>query len=140
MTTTSAEQGQASKAVLEGMFEAFESGNVEEAFGFVDPEIVITYPPSMPMSGEWRGHEGLASLFEEVQDLWKDRTTTVHEIVAQDDRVIVLLTTEGTVHGRRIVMPIAETYRIRDGKVVEGRPFFFDTHQIADAVAHAESA
>jgi len=124
-----------SLAVIHGLYATIEHGDMAGALGFIDPDIVITYLASMPMGGVWRGHDGLKSLFAQVNTLWEGHVSTVDRFLADGDRVIVLLTVEGRINGHHIRMPFVESWRVRGGKLIEGRPYFWDTTEIERAVA-----
>jgi len=124
-------------AVLTGFYQALESGDVARAFEFVDENIVVTYPDSLPMAGEWRGHSGLLDLFAKVGELWQGRVSEVETLVSSDSHIVALLTTKGEVNGCVLTMPIAEVWRLHNGKLVEGKPFFWDTAVLERALTSA---
>jgi ketosteroid isomerase-like protein len=127
--------GEQSLAVLHSLYEAIERGDVPGAMAFVDPDVVITFPDSMPMGGEWRGHDGLFQLIGKIRALWDERKSVVETSVAEGDTIAVFIMVTGIIKGTPLKMPLAEYWRVRDGKLIEGRAYFFDTAQIVAAAA-----
>ncbi len=77
---------------------------------------------------------GPASVAETVRDRQGVVGLDIHEITAGGDRVVALLDLllEGAPPVR---VPLAETFRLRDGKVCEIRPYYYDPTPIVSAVA-----
>jgi limonene-1,2-epoxide hydrolase len=93
----------------------------------------------LPFAGVYRGPGALQKLFEIVMASAGVVGLDIHEITAGGDRVVALLDLllEGTPPVR---VPLAETFRFRDGKVCEIRPYYYDPTPIVSAVAARKKA
>ena len=132
------------EAVLRGMYAAevdylAGGGPGEASFDvlapFFDPDVVLHQSDSLPYGGTWRGHDGIEQFF-----LAMSRTWEVFEMVDQDflstDGTAVVLTqvhARARASGRELDFPILQTIRVDDRRIVEVRPFYWDTGAIADA-------
>ncbi len=126
------------RAVLEGFLSAFKQGDVSGALAFVHEDFLATYPASLPMGGEWRGHKGMLELFGQIGAMWVGISSKVDRYICEGDHVVALCTTSGKVGVTRttdVVMPIAEIYRIEDGKIREARPYFWDKASLVAALS-----
>jgi uncharacterized protein len=98
-------------------------------------DVVLHQAAGLPYGGTWRGHDGLERFF-----LAMSRTWDVFEMVEQrflnGTSPIVVLT---QVHarsrntGRELDFPILQTVAVEGGRIVEVRPFSWDTATIAEA-------
>jgi ketosteroid isomerase-like protein len=111
------------------------TGDVAALRSLFHPEFRIVEADGLPYGGTRHGVEGLLGLVHEVFSTWKDCSVQVQQLVAEDDCVIVLaeMTGVGRADPTPFCVPIAELYRIRDGRIVEIRPFYFDTKRLHDA-------
>ncbi len=110
-------------------------GDVETLRALFHPEFRIVEADGLPYGGTRRGVEGLLGLVHEVFSTWKDCRVEVRQLVAEDDCVIVLaeMSGVGRADPQPFRVPIAELYRFEDGRIVEIRPFYFDTKRLYDA-------
>lgn len=76
-----------------------------------------------------RGKQALAERFSGMPEGAGIKTDT-HDIVANDEHAIQLVTATATMDGRELVYRTAEIYHMRDGKIVERWAFSDDTDRI----------
>jgi ketosteroid isomerase-like protein len=104
-----------------------------------DPDVVVHEAASLPYAGDWRGLDGVAALITRMGEIWSDMgVEDLHAL--RDGDVVHLwcrlrLTSRAT--GRQIVQPFAEMLRFRDGRLLEGYPFYFDTAEILECLDNA---
>ena len=115
------------------------SGDYAAAEDLLTDDFVITIPSFLPFAGVYRGPRALQQLFEIVMASAGVVGLDIHEITAGGDRVVALLDLllEGTPPVR---VPLAETFRVREGKVCEIRPYYYDPTPIVSAVAARKKA
>jgi uncharacterized protein len=106
-------------------------------------DVVLYEPPNHPAvltddratPGVWRGRDevmnGIAKVFIAIRLTGADLET----LVVDGDRVVGLLNAKGTdLAGNPYAMPMAEVFRVKDGKVTEIRAFYFDVAQLGSLV------
>jgi ketosteroid isomerase-like protein len=76
-----------------------------------------------------RGKQALAERFSQMPEGASIRTET-HDVVANDEHCIQLVTATATMGGNELVYRTAEIYHMRDGKITERWAFSDDTARI----------
>lgn len=141
MTTREA---QSAVAVLEQFIQAevdyFNATDAEfPAEEHLDPEFVLYEPESMPYGGEWHGHEGFRRFLEVMDRTWsKMGPLSPPELIEQGDTVIVLATLDARARAtdRVVQPPVCQVVRVRDGRLLEARMFYWDTARINEALGN----
>jgi ketosteroid isomerase-like protein len=123
------------REIVRALYKATGHGNWTAAAALLSEDVLITEPGTLPFAGTYRGVDAMRELFEKVV-----RTAGVigaerKQITAGGDWVVVLhdLLLEGPPPVRA---PLAEAFRLRDGKVCEIIPYYFD-HRLITAAAEA---
>ena len=113
------------------LYRATGRGDWAKAATLMTPDILIKEAASLPFAGVYRGVEAMRDLFAAV------RATGVvgvemHQATAGGEWVVVLLDLllEGNPPVRA---PLAEAFRLQDGKVCEIVPYYFDPGPIIRA-------
>ncbi|MBB4858740.1 ketosteroid isomerase-like protein [Novosphingobium chloroacetimidivorans] len=90
-------------------------------------------PQSLPYGGVYRGKAAFRKALVRVLATWADLDFTIVNYAAGGDEVIVhiYLSGAGARTGRSFGMQVLELWRLRDGKIVELRPFLFDSGRMA---------
>ena len=111
-------------ALVRSLYEAFAKGDVPTVLaGFAD-DIEWNEPEGIPYGGQYRGPQAVAeNVFGPVTSDFDDFDVSPEEILADGDRVVVLLTVTGTANesGNKLSMPAAHVWTVRDGKIAEFR-------------------
>ena len=83
-----------------------------------DIEFVLPGPADIPMSGTYRGKQAVQAWFGTLVGTL-DFQIEPREFIAQGDKVVVLVTREGTVrhNGRKFAVRDAHIFTVRDGKI-----------------------
>ena len=76
-----------------------------------------------------RGKQALMERFSDMPEGASIRTET-HDVVANDEHAIQLVTATATMGGQELVYRTAEIYHMRDGKITERWAFSDDTDRI----------
>ena len=107
-------------AFVRSLYEAFGKGDVPTVLaGFAD-DIEWNEPEGSPYAGQHHGPQGVVeNVFGRLPEDWDGFDVTPEEILADGDRVVVLLTVKGTAKesGNKLSMPAAHVWTVRDGKV-----------------------
>ena len=107
-------------ALVRNLYEAFNRGDVPTVLAGFDENIEWNEPEGLPYGGQYHGPEAVAeNVFGPVTSDFPDFDVTPEEILADGDRVVVLLTLTGTAKesGNKLSMPAAHVWTVRDGKV-----------------------
>jgi ketosteroid isomerase-like protein len=101
------------------------------------PDVVVHEPPTLPYAGDWRGLDGIAALIGKMSEVWSDMA--VEDLCAVRDGDIVHLHCSLRLTSREsrgvVTQPFAEVLRFEDGRLREGRPFYFDTAELLQVIA-----
>jgi uncharacterized protein len=107
-------------AFVRSLYEAFGKGDVPTVLaGFAD-DIEWNEAEGMPYGGQYHGPEAVAeNVFGPITNDVDDFDVTPEEILADGDRVVVLLTYKGTAKesGNKLSMPAAHVWTVRNGKI-----------------------
>ena len=116
----------ASIAVLRQALDAFNSGDVPAAVALIADDV------------EWHeigrteaivGKDALAARYAGALPEW-DITADVHDIIANDEHAIALVTATARMGGRNFTYRTVEIYHVRDGKISARWAFSDDTARI----------
>ena len=116
--------------VREGM-EAFDRGDIEGYGATLSDDIVWHQIGAPTLNGKDAMRENMPA-----PDAGWSITTEVHDIVANDDHVVALVTAHATrPDGQKLDYRTTEIVHVRDGKVTERWAFSDDTQKIIDFFA-----
>ena len=118
--------------IVRELYEAGTAGDLERMLRHIDPGFICYEAPSLPYGGEYHGPEGLSRLFTAVFSRFDAFKVEVKELLDAGPTVVVIINLRVTLKGsgRTVEMPVVEIWRLREGKVVELRPFYWDTAQL----------
>ena len=101
---------------------------------FVDPQVAVHIPLSLPWRGEYRGYDGFKKSADWFFGVWDDLQMRDLRFVGDgtSDKVFAVsrVTGKSKATGESLEMPLAEMFTLRDGKIIEVRPFYFDTAEM----------
>ena len=112
-------------------------GNWDIVRGYVSDDLVMHVPPGLPFGGDYCGWDGYLQVFKELAAFFADLKSGDTEVAAHGDKVIVMSSLSGRIAktGKPVSFPITGIWRLKDGKVVEITPFYYDTKAICDLAA-----
>lgn len=101
---------------------------------YVSDDLVMHVPPSLPFGGDYRGWDGYLQMFNALGAFFTDLSPAEAQFAACGDRVIVMTTLSGLIakNRRPISFPITAIWEVKNGKVVDIVPFYYDTKRICD--------
>lgn len=128
--------------LLERMFEVeldflnSDKTDIRELARAFHADVVVHEPASLPYAGEWKGLTGIGSLLREMSEVWSD--IAVEDLAAARSEDLVFMTCTLTLTSRAtgavISQPFAEVLRFKEGLLLDGTPFYFDTAEIVRAI------
>jgi uncharacterized protein len=114
----------------------------EELAVCLDPEVVLYQAPGLPFSGTgtWRGHDGIQRFLEVFSQTWESTELLEAKPLVDGDTVVMLLRVRfrARATGRELDTRIVQVNTIRNGRVSEFRPFYWDPAAIADVCAYRQ--
>jgi len=121
------------REIVLALYKATGRGDWAKAATLMTDDMLIREAESLPFAGTYRGVQGLRDLFATVQSTLGIERIDMHQVTAGGDWVVVLLdlVLAGTPPVRA---PLAEAFRLQDGKVCEIVPYYFDTSVVAKAI------
>ncbi len=119
--------------LVRGLYDSLKRGDLPAILASIAPDMVATEVESLPYGGEYHGVAGFQQLLERMFATWERLDVTIEQIVADGDDVVVFAALVGKLRGveQEIAMPLAEHWRVRDGRVALCRPLYGDTALIA---------
>lgn len=104
-------------------------GNWNALGAFLDPDFILFQAESLPYGGIWRGPDGFRAWMKAMGDFRSHFSVAAVRIFEGPDVVVIQAMVTGTARktGRDIEMPVAQIVTLRDGRLLEVRPFYWDT-------------
>ena len=105
-------------------YRAFGAGDIPAILEIFDPGITWHVPGRSPISGDFKGHDGVLDFFGRCQELSGGTLRiAVDETLADGERVVVLCTVSAQRGDRFWSSPEVQVWRVVDGRAVEFREF-----------------
>jgi ketosteroid isomerase-like protein len=106
----------ANRQLIERAYDAFSRGDVPTVLSALAQDILWHVPGRGPISGDFRGHAEVLGFFGRFMELSEGTfRIVVDDVLAKDDRVIVLVTESARRHGRDWSSPQVHAWTVRDG-------------------------
>jgi uncharacterized protein len=107
-------------AIIRKGYEDFAQGNIPAVFAVFDPKITWHVPGRGPLSGDYTGHTAIGDFFRRTMELSEGTfRMDVHNVLANDDVVVVLVTINAQRKGVSASFPEVHVWRMKNGKVIE---------------------
>jgi uncharacterized protein len=117
------------EALIKKVCEAWKKGDVQTIFGLYHDEFVLHYFGRSPLAGEHRGKAAALGVLAKVQKLTNRQLVEIADVLASDERAIVIARERFERDGKRLEANRIFVYRIRDGKL--GECWVYDEDQRA---------
>ena len=103
---------------------AFSRADLTTVFGIFGQDITWHVPGSSPLSGDYKGHDQVGGFFAATMGLSGGTfTIDVQDVLAQQDRVVVLCVVAAERHGQSWSSPEVHVWRVAGTKAVDFREF-----------------
>ncbi|MEO3794138.1 nuclear transport factor 2 family protein [Nonomuraea sp. B10E15] len=142
----SEERSQDAWAVMENFYRAeaayvaaggFGNARYDEVAAYLDPDVVLYQAPGLPFTGTgtWRGHDGMERFLAAFSQTWASMEFLEQEHWGDRDTVVVRnrVRFRSRATGQEIDTQIMQLIRVRHGRMLECRPFYWDPAAIAAA-------
>jgi len=102
---------------------------------FFAPEVVLHQAEALPYGGTWHGHDGMERFFTAMSQTWEVFDMVDQEFLTTEPTAVVLTQVHARARatGTELDFPILQTLELREGRITEVRPFYWDTAAIAAA-------
>ncbi|MGH4031788.1 nuclear transport factor 2 family protein [Actinomycetota bacterium Odt1-20B] len=99
------------------------------------PDVVLHQAEALPYGGTWRGHAGMERFFLAMGETWERFDMVAQQFLATGATAVVRtqIQARSRATGRELGFPILQTLHIRDDRISEVHPFYWDTAAIAAA-------
>lgn len=129
---------QANIAVVKRFYDYLARGDRDGAYANVmADDCVLHEAPALPYGGVYPGRQRMQETLAGVIARFDAFEVEIYDYLAGGDKVVVHLNIKGVgrLSRKPFETPILELWRIRDGRVVELRPFLYDAAAVIDALA-----
>ncbi len=105
----------------------------------LDPDVVLHQTPDLPWGGEFHGHAGYEDWARKMSDAFDQLEVKDTRVLSEGDVVVILcrLVTRSRKTGQTLDLPMAQEVRVKDGRIVEFRPFYWNVPAYQAAVGEA---
>ena len=102
----------------------------------LDPDVVLHQSPDLPWGGEFRGHDGYEDWARQMSRAFDRLEVADTRVFADDDTVVITcrLVTRSRTSGETIDLPMTQVVRVRGGRIVEFRPFYWNVPAYRDTM------
>lgn len=117
------------RAVVTAAYEAARTADMAAMVSLLHPDVVLREAASLPNGGVHRGLENVLQALSFVFETFEMSQLEVEDLIVDGEKAVALVTLpfrsrEGE------TSPVAEVWHVRDGRVVEVRPYYWDTSAI----------
>ena len=118
--------------VMREIFSAIERRDAQRVLDLCDPHVEFHWPPSLPYGGITYGRDqevpSWGKTWVPLQPTEAERRMDPRVVAASDDEVVVLWHQRGrSPTGESCDGEVLALYKLRDGKLIRGQMFYFDT-------------
>ncbi len=119
----------ANRALIKHIYDSAAQGNVQPLFDAMAPDFTAHENESLPWGGVYRGMEENVRLVTQLAKYLDFSQLKMHHFAVDRDLVIAYgsVVWRGEKGDQTRVVPLAECYVIKGGKMVSIHPFFWDT-------------
>ncbi|MDF5752986.1 nuclear transport factor 2 family protein [Spongiactinospora sp. TRM90649] len=132
--------------VMEGFYAAevayvaaggFGTANYDDVAAYLDPEVILYQAPGLPFTGTgtWHGHDGMERFLARFSEVWESMEFLGQEHWGDQDTVLVRnrVRFRARATGREVETLILQHITVKDGRMLECRPFYWNPQAITDA-------
>lgn len=118
--------------IVQKAYDGMTSGDIEGFLGQLADDVVLVEPDGGPVGGTYSGRDNLGKAFASIAAGLGLQGMTLNRLIVQDDRAVGFVDVVcASPSGETITMALLESWLVRDGQVVEIRPFWWDTAALA---------
>jgi ketosteroid isomerase-like protein len=129
---------------LERFYQSAGAHDTDAVGALIHPDFAGYEADGLPYAGVYRGVAGWWKLVETVYGTWQDFAPVIEAVLGDeaDEKFCVMLRVTGAdaKSGEKFETAIAEYWRFKDEKLVEVRPFYWDTHLLHEVHKRSQAA
>lgn len=105
----------------------------------LDPGVVLHQTPDLPWGGEFHGHAGYEDWARQMSAAFDRLKVEDARFLTEGDTVVILcrLVTRSRKTGQTLDLPMAQEVRVKDGRITEFRPFYWNVPAYRACVGEA---
>ncbi|MGW5161257.1 nuclear transport factor 2 family protein [Nonomuraea wenchangensis] len=111
--------------------------NYAHVAAHLDPEVTLHQAPGLPFTGTgtWRGHDGMEQFLARFSEIWESMEFLEQEHWGDENTVVVRNRVRFRARATRqeVDTLIVQLITVRDGRMLECRPFYWDPAAITGA-------
>ena len=116
--------GESNSVIIRKAYEDFAHGNIPAVFAAFDAGITWHVPGHSPLSGDYTGHDQIGGFFQRTVELSGGAfSIDVHNVLAENDLVVVLVTVNAQRNGLSASFPEIHVWRMKNGKATDFREY-----------------
>ena len=102
----------------------------------LDPHVVLHQSPDLPWGGEFHGHAGYEEWAAQMSRAFDRLEVRDSRFFTDGDTVVITcrLVTRSRMTGETLDLPMAQVVRVRDDRIVEFRPFYWNVPAYRETV------
>ncbi len=130
------ETAAANRKIVEDALDAMLVDGLDRFWEIFDPEVEFHEASCLPYGGAHKGLEATKRAYAELCEEFSGIESEFEALLASRDIVILYqkITFTAAKTGKTGSLPVAELFRLRDGKVIEWRAHYFDACMVAEAL------
>jgi uncharacterized protein len=106
--------------LIRNAYAAFATGDIPAVLATLTEDVTWHVPGRSPISGDFKGHDGVLEFFGRCQELSGGTLRVVaDEVLAEGDRVVVLATVSAERNAQAWSSPEVHAWRVVDGRASE---------------------
>lgn len=104
---------------------------------YFSPDVVMHQAEALPYGGTWHGHDGMTRFFLAMAETWETFEIGEQQFLATGETAVVHTQVHARARatGRELTFPVLQTITVRGGRIMEVRPFYWDTAAIVGVTA-----
>jgi uncharacterized protein len=114
----------------------FGKADYAQVAAHLDPGVVLHQAPGLPFTGTgtWRGHDGMERFLAAFSETWESMEFLEQEHWGEGDTVVVRnrVRFRSRATGGEVEALILQLIRVRNGRMLECRPFYWDPAALAE--------
>ena len=105
----------------------------------LDPDVTLHQSPDLPWGGEFHGHAGYEDWARQMSQAFDRLDVKDARFFTDGDTVVITcrLVTRSRASGEMLDLPLTQVVRLRDNRIVEFRPFYWNVPAYRDTVGSA---
>jgi ketosteroid isomerase-like protein len=125
---------ESNRRAIEAAYQSMLAGNDSALFDLSADDVTFFEAPSLPYGCVNKGREGARSGVAGMLGAWSTLHVEIEAIAASSDLVVVYLSmrAKSRATGETYEGPAAEIFRFANGKIIEWRPIYWDTHRVRE--------